>query len=100
VLSYGVARRYDRPRLALAASVGYASHLVGDALSPLVHGEFAFLTFLVWPLLPSPAYPTERSFVAHFRNLEPTVGVLFGLALSLVALAAFVTTEYRRRSNA
>ncbi|WP_435349116.1 metal-dependent hydrolase [Haloarchaeobius sp. HRN-SO-5] len=97
VLAYGVARRFDRPRLALAAAVGYASHLVGDALSPVVHGEFSFLTFLAWPLLPSPEYPTEKSFLAHFQNLEPTGGVLFGLALSLVALAAFVTTEYGHR---
>jgi len=92
-----VARRVDRPQLAAIASFGYASHLVGDALAPLLRGEFQFLAFLVWPLLPLPEYGTDKSFLAHFQGFTPTGFTLFGLVLSVVALAVFVATEYGRR---
>ncbi|MFH5801825.1 metal-dependent hydrolase [Haladaptatus sp. CMAA 1911] len=54
---------------ALAFGVGYFSHLVGDALSPALAGEYAYLSFLLWPALPVRA-DAEPSFAAHFGELS------------------------------
>ncbi|WP_227356809.1 metal-dependent hydrolase [Haladaptatus salinisoli] len=53
---------------ALAFCVGYFSHIVGDAFGPLLAGEYVYLTFLLWPVLPVRA-DTEPSFAAHFESL-------------------------------
>ncbi len=97
VLAYAVARRYDRTDLAFAASFGYASHLVGDSLNSLLRLQFADLTFLLWPVLPSPDYPTDKSFTAHFQNLSFSGFTIVGFVLSVLALAVFVRTELNRR---
>ncbi|WP_227377258.1 metal-dependent hydrolase [Haladaptatus halobius] len=53
---------------ALAFGVGYFSHLVGDAYGPALAGEYAYLSFLLWPALPVAA-DDEPSFAAHFEEL-------------------------------
>jgi hypothetical protein len=45
-------RRYDRPEIAVAASIAYLSHLLTDALYPaLLPGGSVSFGFLLWPLL-------------------------------------------------
>lgn len=70
------ARSVDRPELGTAFIVGYLTHPFADGVSALLAREFAYLTYLVWPLLPLPAYDTETSFLAHFTELSLTSGVL------------------------
>lgn len=55
-----------------AFAFGYVSHLFGDALNPLMHGEFSRVSFLLWPLLPTLEYETQQSFIAHFTQIDPT----------------------------
>ena len=38
----------------VAFGVGYLSHVFGDAIGSLLLGEYAFVRFLVWPLLSVP----------------------------------------------
>ena len=86
-VAWALAARRDARPLAAALSIGWLSHLLGDALYPLVNGEFAHVAFLAWPLLPLPAYEVEASFAAHFALLSPSPTLAFELAL--VALASF-----------
>ncbi|WP_256476610.1 metal-dependent hydrolase [Haloplanus pelagicus] len=75
LLAVLVARRYDRPALTGALSIGLFSHLCADAWRPLVAGRFERATFLLWPLLPVPTYSTDSlgghlgSWLAHLRLL-------------------------------
>ncbi|WP_267643249.1 metal-dependent hydrolase [Haloarchaeobius amylolyticus] len=96
-LAYVVAQRYDRSDVAFAASFGYGAHLVGDSLHSLLRLRFADLTFLLWPVLPSPDYPTDKSFTAHFAELSFSGFTIVGFVLSVLAVAVFVRTELNRR---
>jgi len=49
-----LARRYDRPTLGVAFAVAYASHLLSDALQPILRGNFHRLGYLLWPITPAP----------------------------------------------
>jgi hypothetical protein len=51
-----------------AFAVGYGSHLLADSYGALLAGRFEMATFLLWPVLPSPEYPTE-SFAGHWIRL-------------------------------
>ncbi|WP_254535867.1 metal-dependent hydrolase [Halomarina litorea] len=85
-----VARRYDRRDVAAAFGVGYLSHLLGDALLPLVRLDVVFLRFLAWPLVPPPPYERDSSFAEHLVSLEVTPFFAFGLALTALAVALWV----------
>jgi hypothetical protein len=52
--------------------VGYASHLLADSYGALLAGRFSRASFLLWPILPSPDYPTE-SFAGHWAKLVGTL---------------------------
>jgi membrane-bound metal-dependent hydrolase YbcI (DUF457 family) len=84
-------RRHDRPALPAAFAVGYLSHLAGDAIGPVLAGDYVFLSFLAWPLTPPPPYGNEGGFLAHFAGigLTPLFLAQVGLTLSVVALWAF-----------
>ena len=90
LLVAAVARRYDRDDVAAAFGVGYLSHLLGDALAPLVEWNPVFLRFLVWPLLPPPPYDADSSFIEHFANIEVTPFFLFEFGLVALAVALWV----------
>jgi membrane-bound metal-dependent hydrolase YbcI (DUF457 family) len=81
-------RRRERSTPAAAFGVGYLSHLLADALSPLLGGEYVFLTFLAWPLTPPPPYGDEGGFLSHFVSIEftPFFLVQIGLLLSVLLL--------------
>lgn len=86
-LVLAVSRRLDRLD-GFAFAVGYASHLLGDALRPLLAGDYGRLGFLLWPLVPPLEYATEGSLAAHFRHLSldgpPGVELAFGLLVALL----------------
>lgn len=54
-----VSNRYDRRPFAAAVSVGFITHLVGDALPAALDWGPSAARFLLWPFLPSPYYPTS-----------------------------------------
>ncbi|PSP69797.1 metal-dependent hydrolase [Halobacteriales archaeon QH_6_68_27] len=93
-VAWALAARRDARPLAAALSVGWLSHLLGDALYPLVDGEFAHVAFLAWPLLPLPAYEVEASFAAHFALLSPSPTLAFELALVALASLAWHADGY------
>jgi hypothetical protein len=62
----------NRHDMGAALAVGILAHLPGDALSPILSGEFGRARFLLWPVLPSVYYPTSTFWeYVHlfFRNI-------------------------------
>lgn len=98
-LAYAVASRYGRGRQAIAFGVGAVSHALADGLHAAATLEFADLSYLLWPLLPSPEYDTDPSFAAHLANLELSASLALEFALVAVALAVFLWTERVERAT-
>jgi hypothetical protein len=88
ILVYRHYRRHGHPSFGIAFGIGYLSHLFGDALFPFLHGEYAFLSFLGWPILPPPPYGVEQGFIAHFTSIELTP--FFALQICLVVVTFMV----------
>lgn len=83
-------RRYGYGRLSKPFSIGYFSHLAGDALGPFLSGEYYYLGFLGWPLVPPIDYG-EKSFFTELARIDPTAfsAVDIGFALLVFALWIF-----------
>jgi len=87
-VGYRVSQRFDRTDVAAAFGIGYVTHTVGD-LGPRVIGgllvgdwmQLQWTTYLVWPVLPAPPYPSDKSFITHFTafTIDPYVAAQFGL---------------------
>jgi len=59
------ARRSNREDLGIAFGIGVLSHLPGDAWHAILSGNtLSEASYLLWPLLPAPTYPTD-SFTEH-----------------------------------
>ena len=84
------ARRRDRSELAVAFAVGYLSHLFGDALGPLLDGEYVYFSSLGWPLLPPPPYTHEGGILAHFQGFTFTAMSVFEIALMVAVFGLWL----------
>lgn len=78
--------------------VGYAAHILGDAIQPLLTGEITKLTWLFWPVFPSPTYETQQSFLAHFRALSIDSFTLLGFTLTAIAGSVWLHRLYISRA--
>lgn len=74
-------RSRGRPDLGIAFTIGYFSHLVGDGFRALLTGQYAYLSYLGWPLLPPPPYGDEGGFLAHIPTIEFSPAFLFQVVL-------------------
>ena len=63
-----VARRYGVGRAGIAFALGYLTHPFADGLAAILNGQFWALSFMVWPILPPPAYVAE-DFGHHWLSL-------------------------------
>ncbi|WP_380681456.1 metal-dependent hydrolase [Salinigranum sp. GCM10025319] len=93
-----VTRRYDCPHLTVPFGFGHVSHVVGDLLLPLVAGQRGDFTFLLYPVLPAPEYPSDGiapwvRIVRYYSSPELRPELL----LVPIALVLFVLVEIRRR---
>ncbi|SDM92711.1 LexA-binding, inner membrane-associated putative hydrolase [Halogranum gelatinilyticum] len=89
-----LARRANRSPLAGAFGIGYLSHLAADGLYPFLEGEFASLSYLAWPLLPLPAYETDKSILAHFAAFEFELFAMLEFGLVPLAFVVWVYDDY------
>ncbi len=99
-VAWAVARRYDRPHLAVAFGFGHLSHIAGDVVvvDATGLGTARHLGFLLWPLLPVPPYPSGTAapwarVVEYYQSPELTPGIV----LLPLAFVVFVAVELRRR---
>lgn len=90
---YVVARRLHWPLVGVAFACGYLTHLAGDALYPALGGEWAELTFLLWPVITYPYDDSGYSIVTMLVEgaLSPLGLVEFGLLV--VAIGVWVRLE-------
>ncbi|WP_435065512.1 metal-dependent hydrolase [Halobaculum sp. EA56] len=103
-----VAARYDRRALVAAFGIGWVSHAVSD-LGPrvivgLLRGDASQLrwtTYLLWPILDSPPYPNDSSFLAHFMNFRigPYVSAQFALFALAIILWLYTGAPGARRAH-
>ena len=72
-----------RERRALAAlTLGYVTHLATDALYPALGGEWYYVGFLGWPLVPPIEYEgAPGGIIEHFLHFELTAQSGFELLL-------------------
>ena len=66
-------------------ALGSLSHLLGDALYPLLSGNLSALGFLAWPVVPAIEYDHTGGFLAFFTSLD--FGVTFWAELGLFVVA-------------
>ena len=83
-------QRRGRPQLGIAFAVGYLSHLIGDGIGHLLSGEYAYLSYLGWPLLPPPPFGEEGGFLTHFQNIAITPGFMTQLVLVAVLYVVWI----------
>jgi len=79
-------RRYGGRQAGGAFLFGTFVHVLTDGVYSAVALQFADLSYLLWPLFPTPEYETAQSFLAHFAKLSLTSTVTFEFVL--VGLAA------------
>jgi len=79
----------------LAFVAGYGSHLLGDALPKLPAGEFESLTFLLWPVLPLPAYEGAEPVVENLGAMVATPSTYLLASPSRVAALVVVALVWR-----
>ena len=76
----------DAGRQAWASfALGYLSHLATDGLYPLIEGQFADLSYLLWPALTLPAYEESPGIIAHFLAADITPYLLAEVVLFAAA---------------
>lgn len=86
-------RHRGHRKLATAFAIGYLSHLVGDSYTSALAGNWEYLAFLVWPLLPIPGADREvEGLFAHLARLDASVIYSDGV---LLAASVFVLWLYQ-----
>lgn len=69
-----------------AFTLGYLGHLAGDAYQSFLFGEWAELSYLVWPLLPPPPGDELVGLIAYLRDIQASPFFLFELGLTVVGI--------------
>ncbi len=101
VAARGVRRRTDPEHVfgrlgavtPVAFAIGYLSHFVGDSVRPVLAGNYADVSFLLWPLIDAPRYagdtvaPWIRLLEMYMQPLtHPNIPVIMAAAVVFVSL--------------
>ena len=84
----------SKRRAVVAFTIGYASHIVGDGVAPLVAGDFTQLLYVLWPVTAAPLSDDGMTFLAFFTSLEGSAWVLFGIGLTVVGVVVWARDGY------
>jgi len=80
-----------RRQIAAALATGYLTHLGTDALYPALSGDWYYVGFLGWPLVPPIEYTSESTgIVDHFLRFELTLTSGFEILLFALAVALWI----------
>jgi len=78
-------------RTATALATGYLVHLGTDALYPALSGDWYYVGFLGWPLVPPVEYPSESTgILQHFLAFELTLTSGFEIVLFALAVVLWI----------
>ena len=77
-----------RRHLVVGFAAGYLSHLLGDAIRPLLAGDIDSLYFLLWPILPPVQYDSGTSIWGHLATVDLTsvAGTEIGMLVLVMGL--------------
>jgi len=99
VVLYGAVSEKRKPVVA-ALGIGSVSHSLSDLGPEVVGGlllgdgsQLQWTSYLVWPVLGSPSYPEDNSFVTHFAQFEVSPYVAFQFGLCALALGVWVYSD-------
>lgn len=89
------ARYFHHREAGIAFAVGYLSHPVADGVTAIIRGQWSAITYMAWPVLPSPDYEAT-SFAYHLTDLlvalrELSPGMLLHPASNLFVLELWLT---------
>jgi len=87
VLVWLFVRWHGHSILGTGFAIGYVSHLFADALSPVLAGEYRYVSYLGWPVLDQPSYDTSMGFAAQFAGISLTPLFVLQLVLGAFAIA-------------
>ena len=89
-IGYRIGRRFGGKEPVFAFAVGYISHCLSDLGPNVIVGllqgdviQLQWTTYLLWPILPSPPYTHDSSFLQHFLNFEFSPSFSFSLRFSV-----------------
>ena len=85
-----IVKHHDQRVLVTAFAIGYCSHLIGDALGPVVTRDISSLGYVLWPLTTVPDGGT-RSFIEFFLTLDVTPLFIVDLVLTGAGLFLWVS---------
>ena len=98
---YWAGRRLNRREPVIAFAIGYLSHSLVDlgpgVIGGLLMGDMSQLkwtTYLLWPVLSSPPYPQDSSFIEHFTSFALEPYVLFQFALFGLAILVWIRSGF------
>lgn len=77
-------------RVGIALAVGWAMHLAGDALYPVLRWSTHELAFLAWPLLPPVPPAVEPGVVVYLLAIEPGPALAFELGITAAGIIAWL----------
>ncbi|EMA38675.1 hypothetical protein C447_09060 [Halococcus hamelinensis 100A6] len=90
VVVWAYCRRRGRSDLGAAFAIGYVSHLVADGYTYLFTGEYVYLSYLGWPLLPPPPFGDEGTFLTHLQNITLSPGFALQLVMAVVVYVVWI----------
>lgn len=93
-IGWWVLRRTKWHQYLLPFGFGWVVHALTDSTGILFGGNIAYANYLLWPVLKTPPYETEKSFAAHLIQVEPTPYFLFQLGLTAVAVLVWWRDGY------
>ncbi len=83
--------RHARAEYGVAFGLGYLSHVVSDAVGSALFGEYAYVRFLLWPLLSVPEDHQESVLVELSAfSLSPSPALLVSGLVGLAVVALWV----------
>ncbi len=66
-------------------AIGYLTHLATDGVYAFINGEFAELSYLLWPALTLPTYEESAGILDHFLAADITLYLLAEVGLFAAA---------------
>lgn len=93
-------RRHLRPVTPLAFAVGYAAHILGDALDAILAGTLVDARWVLWPLFTVPESPTDDippwiRLLRIYQDMETHPQLEFLVAAMLVFVVLRLGAEFR-----
>lgn len=91
VVVYWYFARNSQAEYGITFGLGYVSHIGSDAIQSALFGEYAYVRFLLWPLLSVPEDSQEGVVVTLSEfSLTPSPSILFSVLVALAVVGLWI----------